>query len=212
MRFILLSFVFMGLGFYELSGGNDFNPEAARIAAIEARVAREELRKAELPQAVVLTAEAVEAAPARRVEENIEDTVTRGELNLVSFASVVADPAPAPTQATNWAPQDQIADDPEPIAISALAETVAEERSIVFPGTVIGAASGSAEDKADIRAVTGSLVNMRSGPGTGYDVVGQLSQDTQVEVLGDSGTGWVELRPVDGGPTGWMADFLLSSR
>jgi uncharacterized protein YgiM (DUF1202 family) len=62
----------------------------------------------------------------------------------------------------------------------------------------------------DIRIVTGSLVNLRSGPGTNYEVVDQLARDTEVEVISDQGNGWVELRPVDGDITGWMSDSLLT--
>jgi len=29
--------------------------------------------------------------------------------------------------------------------------------------------------------------------------------------LQDPGNGWVKLRPLDGGPEGWMAEFLLTS-
>lgn len=199
----------MGFGFYELSGGNDFDPEAARIAAVEGRMMREEARKEHFPQPAVMIAELAQDDP---VEPTPEDNVTRAELKLVSFASVGATPAPVAAAEINWAPEDQIADEPEVVSIAALAETVAEDRSIVFPGTVIGAAPDTPESKTDIRLVTGSLVNMRSGPGTNYNVVAQLSQDAEVEVVGDSGTGWVELRPLDGGPSGWMADFLLSRR
>lgn len=51
---------------------------------------------------------------------------------------------------------------------------------------------------------------MRSGPGTSYDVVTRFGRNTAVEVLEDSGTGWVRLRPAEGGPSGWIADFLLT--
>lgn len=61
----------------------------------------------------------------------------------------------------------------------------------------------------DIRQVTGNRVNMRAGPGTNYAVVAQLIRGDEAEVLIDDGTGWVQLR-LQGGQTGWMADFLLS--
>jgi uncharacterized protein YgiM (DUF1202 family) len=61
-----------------------------------------------------------------------------------------------------------------------------------------------------IRRVNGDLVNMRTGPGTSNAVIGQLPRGAAVEILGDNGAGWVRLRPVDGGPEGWVADFLLT--
>ena len=39
-KFILICFAVMAIGFYELSGGSDFDPEKARQAALDARVAR----------------------------------------------------------------------------------------------------------------------------------------------------------------------------
>jgi hypothetical protein len=61
-----------------------------------------------------------------------------------------------------------------------------------------------------IRRVNGDLVNLRAGPGTSNAVVGRLPRGAAVEVLGDNGAGWVRLRPLDGGPEGWIADFLLT--
>ena len=66
------------------------------------------------------------------------------------------------------------------------------------------------QDGSDIRAVSGDRVNVRDGPGTNYSVVNQLVRGDKVEVLQDAGDGWVKLRPVDGGPVGWIASFLLT--
>ena len=63
----------------------------------------------------------------------------------------------------------------------------------------------------DYRVVTGSRVNLRAGPGTRYGVVTQLLQGEEVEILTDDGTGWVELRALDGNSIGWMADAFLAS-
>jgi len=41
-------------------------------------------------------------------------------------------------------------------------------------------------------------------------VVNRLILGDEVEVLQDSGDGWVQLRPLNGSPIGWMASFLLS--
>jgi len=63
----------------------------------------------------------------------------------------------------------------------------------------------------DIRRVSGSRVNVRGGPGTTYGVVTKLLRGDEVEILQDNGDGWVLMRPLDGGPEGWMADFLLTT-
>jgi uncharacterized protein YgiM (DUF1202 family) len=110
---------------------------------------------------------------------------------------------------------DEPGDETPALAPTPADTTLAGLGSVAFPGTTIRASSSDASaqslaDVRDIRTVKGERVNMRSGPGTDYDVVDQLAQSTRVEVLTDDGNGWVELRPVDGGPTGWIAAFLLS--
>lgn len=58
-----------------------------------------------------------------------------------------------------------------------------------------------------LRTVAGSRVNLRGGPGTEFDVVGQLDEGARAEVLQDAG-GWAEVRTADGA-TGWMASRFL---
>jgi len=57
--------------------------------------------------------------------------------------------------------------------------------------------------------VSGSRVNLRSGPSTGNGVIDSLVRGTVVEQLGDPGNGWVELRDVSTGVTGYMAARFL---
>ncbi len=59
--------------------------------------------------------------------------------------------------------------------------------------------------------VDASRVNMRSGPGTGYAVLTRLGKGDSVEVLSDTGDGWLKLRVVDTDRIGWMADFLVTA-
>ncbi|HKK97130.1 MAG TPA: SH3 domain-containing protein, partial [Marivita sp.] len=63
----------------------------------------------------------------------------------------------------------------------------------------------------DLRFVDGDRVNMRGGPGTDYEVVGKLLRDDMVEVLEDSGNGWLHLRDTASGQEGWMADWLVTA-
>lgn len=66
------------------------------------------------------------------------------------------------------------------------------------------------EAAADLRYVSGELVNLRSGPGTGNEVVAQLPLGTAVNVITDTGEGWAEIRTSDGSVTGWMSARFLS--
>lgn len=68
----------------------------------------------------------------------------------------------------------------------------------------------AAPNGADRREVLGDLVNMRAGPGTGFEVLARLSEGAAVEVLEEAGDGWLRLRVVATGETGFIADWLVS--
>lgn len=201
-RFILLSFVFLGLGFYELSGGADFDPVAAREAAVLARGGSLDRD----PAADMRLAGAVQ-------EEDALPSVTRMSLNLTSFDDVLSDDAPRQPQSSATiepAEPAQNAIAVTPVTFENPADNQTVLPSLIFPGNSARASSDAVTEPRDLRLVSASAVNMRGGPGTGFDVVTRLDRDTQVEVLQDDGTGWVRLRPVEGGPEGWIADFLLT--
>ncbi|MGQ9888022.1 MAG: SH3 domain-containing protein [Aggregatilineales bacterium] len=57
--------------------------------------------------------------------------------------------------------------------------------------------------------VASQRVNVRSGPGTGFQPIGSLPPGTQVEVIGRSGdAGWIQVRLADG-REGWISASLL---
>lgn len=56
--------------------------------------------------------------------------------------------------------------------------------------------------------VTGSRVNLRSGPGTSNAVVGQVTQGTQAEMLAEA-DGWYQIRSADGSSAGWIFGKFL---
>mmetsp|Transcript_28995 Transcript_28995/g.55613 ORF Transcript_28995/g.55613 Transcript_28995/m.55613 type:complete len:187 (+) Transcript_28995:148-708(+) len=184
-----------------MSGGSDFDPEATRLARIDVPVLVEEEK---------LDTVLAEAEPV------LPENVTRVALNLSTVQDVVR---PAPTLRTEVAPtravvEETIVEDPATAAVSE------EEPTIILPSLLGDAVVITPVDFSDdspvtplgaeIRAVSGNSVNVRGGPGTNYSVVNRLVRGDEVEVLQDPGNGWVKLRPVTGGPIGWMADFLLS--
>jgi len=222
-RFVLLSFVFLGLGFYELSGGSDFDPQEARVAAVDARALRSTERADTIVAAVSRPAPR-RPEPSTAASFSTDDNVTRTQLDLVSFEAVTADvPASldavevaAPVSAAPATPITELATraalEEEPLSIASLETPTAAvaPSGITFSGSTQVAASTPTTGFSDIRSVKGDLVNMRSGPGTDYDVIDKLPQATQVEVLSSNGNGWVELRRVDSSETGWIAEFLLT--
>lgn len=198
--FVLLSFVFLGFAFFALSGGASFDPDTVRDERVAARVAEREAR-----------IEAKNLSPVPPASQRASnETVSRVSLNLASLDEALETETPAPVQAQPETPT--ITDAPVEATARLTIDREIVLPSIVFPGSRTAAASGVALGPADIRFVSGTNVNVRGGPGTDFSVVNQLDEGEQVEILDDPGNGWVQLRPVNGGPVGWMADFLLSAR
>lgn len=214
MRYVIVSFFFLGLVFYEMSGGADFDPEATRLSRIEVPDAVEPEKR----EAILATSEPV-----------LPENVTRVSLNLSSVEDIVtpARRTPARPTAPNETASSRVSEEPPTEFLPSLVGDQVIQTGPLIDSSAITIVDFSNDRSAplrtraapaqqtddtpdDIRSVTGSAVNVRSGPGTNYGVVNQLGLGDEVEVLEDSGTGWVRLRPLNGSPTGWMAAFLLT--
>lgn len=66
------------------------------------------------------------------------------------------------------------------------------------------------QDREDIRAIAGSRVNMREGPGTNFAVIATLPRGTEAAIIAENDNDWAQIRLLDSGKTGWMAAWLLS--
>lgn len=213
-RFIFISFGFLALAFFEMSGGTAFDPVEARSAAVAAR-----------SEADATVADSTVESPRAAVEASPGDgpTITRLSLNLASLDDVlnpvveVEEPTRAilskpveQTPTTTAVPATQSVD-ATAVTFDATAEPQVILPSIIFPGSTSSASSERVSSGRDTRVVSAAIVNMRGGPGTGFEVVAKLNRDTQVEILQDNGAGWVKLRPIAGGPEGWIADYLLDN-
>ncbi|WP_406648037.1 SH3 domain-containing protein [Aliisedimentitalea scapharcae] len=209
-RFVVVSFAFLGWAFYELSGGADFQPPerpdqlakqdvTQRLGVIE-RVAATAVTKPkpvlakrvtrsfpmpqeQTTQQVALTEE---AAAARR------DVLSRGLAGGFELF---------PVQAASTG-----------LSVASLADGTAQLVSISQPAPAAEEQVPYADPEPDLREVTGTRVNMRNGPGTTYPVIERLSLGNAVEVLDDSGTGWLRLRSVQGQNIGWIAASLISKK
>ncbi|MFL4469959.1 SH3 domain-containing protein [Tateyamaria armeniaca] len=203
MRFILISFAFLAFVFYEMSGGSDFDAEQLRQSRIE----------------VVPAAEANEAQPTQiaQTPRPVPEDVTRVSLSLTSVNDVLR-PTNLRTQRAKVTPEVETAEtavsEEEPVIIL---PSLIVDRSVITPvdfgkndDDVQQVAVAAASGDFDVRSVSGSSVNVRGGPGTNYGVVNRMVRGDKVEILQNPGDGWVQLRPVGGGPVGWMAEFLLS--
>lgn len=226
MRFVAVCFVFLGLAFYQLSGGKDFVSRADE---------RQALAATQKPAIVTVPDRRSVRTSALRAERRSETLAPAAEPGLAAAVAVgttsLFDPVEAlPRQqnitlvslADNPAFYAQpLETDPEfdPVASSVVAPAVAPAPATppVNPDANAGQTvpvhlgTNPAEAAPEIRRVKGRAVNLRSGPGTTFGILTTLVRDTEIEVLDAPGNGWVQLRPVAGGPTGWMAEYLLTN-
>lgn len=98
----------------------------------------------------------------------------------------------------------------------AAGERVRSERATssdvpVLVATAPEPAATATEARPDYWYVTGSLVNLRGGPGTANPVVGQVRFGEEAEVLSNV-NGWYEIRLADGSATGWIFGRFLDEQ
>ena len=86
-------------------------------------------------------------------------------------------------------------------------ETVISTRSA--PITMPADDTGLVADNLSV--IVGDWVNLRSGPGTNFDVIDTYPGGTRAEVLQITTDDWAEIRLPDENVTGWMAAWLLSN-
>ena len=201
-KYILIAFGFLGFSFYELSGGSDFDGKALRISRVEASPIKEGLPK-------------IAAANSLKPE-----TLKAGTQNDLAASSISFDMVSSKKLEGTAAAQSQNAQtDVKQASFTATPnEETASESAIanILPSLIAQPKTVSTSQEplitttGDLRLVSGKLVNVRGGPGEQYDVVGKLTRGNEVEVLAESGDGWVEMRSTDGVTIGWVAGFLLN--
>lgn len=218
---IVISFAFLGWSFYELSDGADFEPPQPPAKAV-AKADTKARTSPGQPETIIANAKPVQVVaepahvPAQAAVLKSEPQLPKSEIFNSPFASA----APAGDGSDAGASLKSLEDggaqfaslldglntktfDAMPSADTAAAAsdepplvTVDENGVMVLP--------------VDLREITGTRVNMRDGPGTTFQVVTRLTIGREVEVLGDSGTGWLRLRTLPDRQTGWVAASLVS--
>lgn len=128
-------------------------------------------------------------------EAGSEAVVTRAAVSetIVPDAATIAASAPAPSASATDGGSIGV-----PVLVSLVQPdgSTAVDPSVEVPG-------------ADLFKVSGSRVNLRSGPSTANTVVDSLVGGTVTEMLGEEQDGWVQIRDVSSGLTGYMAARFL---
>lgn len=181
IRVSVLTFGFLAFAWYEMSGGADFvaGENGVELLASYTPPVESVADRTLVARADISPALNELVPPAPRVQTVLQPAA----------APAAARPQPEPEKI-----EQVFFEDPESVA--------PEVEPVAQPAVAVASS-------IDYRAVNGSAVNLRTGPGTSYGIVTQLLRDEQVEVMDETGDGWVKLRAVDGNEVGWMsADFL----
>jgi len=221
-RFIVISFAFLGFSFYELSGGSDYKPATN---SIQVRGQLNNERPKMRPAKVAVTKLAANGAPFA------EETVTRSMTSLsdldlsngqrfeIRLARVVSPAKTKPAEVTQHVAKNRASVEtseatlPDHVAKAVASASLAGSVADSVDQATLASTSDPEVDlpDRDIRRVTGTVVNLRGGPGTKYDRIAKLRRNDEVTVLQDLGNGWIKLRVVQTGRVGWMADWLVTA-
>ena len=180
--YIIVTFAFLFWLYYVASGGGAFEPEEWP----EVPVARVEPAPEPEPQPEPEPVIAEEIAPASPEPEPVP------AVDDAAILDALAEAAPAPD--LSGAGLENAFSFTEPVAPI----EIAPEAIIAAPDPAI-----------ELVRVTGSRVNIRSGPGTENGVVTTLDGGEMVEVLSRAENGWVEVRLPEGLGIGWVSGTLV---
>ncbi|MEM9969345.1 MAG: SH3 domain-containing protein [Pseudomonadota bacterium] len=192
-KFIFVSFAFLALAFYELSGGADFVAPERPVQTVKLQTdpAMTEREGSSAP-----TAETASVTP--KIRTTSPDQTDLATTPRIETRADIPSPDRAAQASVEAAQLDT------PVLPSLI------PRPDDFEPPTVNNVPVAVVDEIDRRVVSGQRINVREGPGTSYAVISGLARGDTVEVIEDSGGGWVKLRLQDGVSEGWVAAFLLS--
>lgn len=192
MKFATATLLVLLMVMYEMSGGSDFEPRE-RVVLSQAPWELRETSRSQVVQAPVTQSAEIAAITA------------------TPLAPAVAETTPLPLQVALRVDADRPV---APAVDTAVAAPNANAEMQMPPSTLRAKAPRVVTPEPDALEtlfVTGSRVNLRTGPGTGHSVLDTLTYGTRVERVTAAASGWIEIRLPADGKTGWMsADFLQS--
>ncbi|MGY3438652.1 MULTISPECIES: SH3 domain-containing protein [unclassified Marinovum] len=234
--YIWLTFAFLGWGYYEASGGADFQPGNANAASNEVVAEASEIRPA-APARIALasdrstrpgsTEHQLEAALLVALRNSSSDAIqpqtlsNAGNIQTVAFRAESDTVAKTPRGPRHIRVSAEV-DAPSEDMFAAVTESAPEAtpRPRLRPANLETAqattvvptisTSGLVEDQTMTKVV--SRANLRLGPGTNFPVLDTLSGGSEVRVLRRTNDGWIKLKSSENGRIGWMADFLVAAR
>lgn len=230
-RYIVISFVVMGLGYYELSGGADFEPELRPSGVLVQKDDQPMVDLTGAPAAAEpVTAATVEvtSAPAgaesdpatdalpnvRPVAPEVLQTVVAETMDL--RLTIAEDSTEQPLFQSLSEPEGAVflTDIPAGAAAPSAtrtdpAEDVASTPEIASTADVGTQPAGPLQADDDVRWVDASALNVRAGPSTNAAILTSLARSEFVLVISEQADGWALVRIEGDGTEGWVASRYL---
>jgi hypothetical protein len=133
----------------------------------------------------------------RRNGPALGEPVEGGLAELAAHGTAVDEAAPVPTLSQ-----------PETLRMASITDETQALIARAEEGPPAGAATAEG-DESDLLYVSGSWVNVRSGPSTEFGVITALPRGEAVELVADAGSGWARVR-MDQGQEGFMSMSFLA--
>ena len=201
-RLILVTFAALGWCFYVMSGGPDFEPRGLRSQQPELVATLPTEAPAPIARsqpADLVTNVAARAAPVK-VQPDSEPITTPAEPAVI----VDADSLRGFSQISAFSNPDVN------FTLASLEDGIAGLQQTTPTPQSDAEQIAVTEPAKDIREISGTRVNLRDGPGTIYPIIGKVQLGQKVEVLDDSGSGWLRLRVLPVQQIGWISESLIS--
>lgn len=207
-RFIVISFLIMGFGYYELSGGAGFEPEMRPTATLAEATARQDA----LPAAADPTPAQVDAVQPVPIDP-VDDTAVQAgaqPTDLAAATNEVGAELPVFRSLSEAAGAAILTNIPARAPSETQPETPSDP-TLVPVSTTEPAALPEVETDAggDVRWVDASGLNVRSGPSTSSSVLTSLERSEFVLVIREQTDGWALVRVEGDGTEGWVASRFL---
>lgn len=203
-RLMTATFAFLGWSFYTLSGGADYQP---REGSRQAEALRQNPDIEAAPSGgTVLAQEKIDTLVLGSVSMNTSDLAPGGIGGLPEEMGARPIPVSAKAQEDDvirWTATLNLASQAQP-------QAQADTAVIIEASAPTNPVAKAETRNVDLRKITGSNVNYRTGPGTRYGVLGKLPRSTEIEVLESLDNGWLRIRVVETSRVGWVSGTLVS--
>ncbi|MEO0370702.1 MAG: SH3 domain-containing protein [Pseudomonadota bacterium] len=210
-RFVVISFAFLGMAFYVMSGGASYEPAPNSVQA-QAKLPPEERINYRAPASEPEPGSGPEVTrTVAQVEATFEGlSVAEEEADELSVTlTTIRTDAAGLFEAEANRPKAELLNMALPEETFEIASAPDREDGAI--NAAVAAALGEISfDQSQIRWVKENIIDLRAGPGLSFDRVRQVSKGAEVAVLEDPGHGWLNVQVVDGYETGWVPEWLLT--